>query len=39
VIRNRLKEYNQKTLPVLQFYRDKGIYVEVDGTARMAAGA
>jgi adenylate kinase len=33
VIRNRLKEYNQKTLPVLQFYRDKGIYVEVDGSA------
>lgn len=32
VIRNRLKEYNEKTLPVLQFYRDKGIYVEVDGT-------
>lgn len=33
VIRNRLREYNQKTLPVLQFYRDRGIYVEVDGTA------
>lgn len=33
VIRNRLKEYNLKTLPVLQFYRDRGIYVEVDGTA------
>ncbi|MEI6195718.1 MAG: adenylate kinase [Verrucomicrobiota bacterium] len=33
VIRNRLREYNQKTLPVLQFYRDKGVYVEVDGTA------
>ncbi len=33
VIRNRLKEYNDKTLPVLQFYRDKGIYIEVDGTA------
>jgi adenylate kinase len=32
VIRNRLKEYNQKTLPVLQFYRDRGIYLEVDGT-------
>ena len=32
VIRNRLREYNQKTLPVLQFYRDKGIYTEVDGT-------
>lgn len=31
VIRNRLREYNDKTLPVLQFYRDKGIYVEVDG--------
>ena len=37
VIRNRLKEYNQKTLPVLQFYRDKGIYVEVDGTTEVAA--
>jgi adenylate kinase len=32
VIRNRLNEYNEKTLPVLQFYRDKGIYIEVDGT-------
>jgi adenylate kinase len=33
VIRNRLREYNEKTLPVLQFYRDRGIYMEVDGTA------
>jgi adenylate kinase len=32
VIRNRLREYNEKTLPVLQFYKDKGIYLEVDGT-------
>ena len=32
VIRNRLKEYNEKTLPVLQFYQDKGIYLEVTGT-------
>ena len=32
VIRNRLREYSEKTLPVLQFYKDKGIYVEVDGT-------
>ena len=32
VIRNRLREYNDKTLPVLQFYKDKGIYLEVDGT-------
>ena len=33
VIRNRLKEYHEKTLPVLQFYKDKGIYFEVDGSA------
>lgn len=32
VIRNRLKEYDQKTLPVLQFYRDKGICRDLDGT-------
>lgn len=32
VIRNRLKEYNEKTLPVLQFYKDKGIYIEIEGT-------
>lgn len=31
VIRNRLKEYNDKTLPVLNFYKDKGLYNEVDG--------
>lgn len=31
VIRNRLREYNEKTLPVLRFYRDKGIYKEVNG--------
>ena len=37
VIRNRLKEYNQKTLPVLQFYRDRGIFVEVDGAADIPA--
>lgn len=35
VIRNRLKEYNEKTLPVLQFYREKGIYREIDGTAKI----
>ncbi len=32
VIRTRLKEYNEKTLPVLQFYKERGIYSEVDGT-------
>ncbi len=31
VIRTRLREYNEKTIPVLQFYKDKGIYKEVDG--------
>jgi adenylate kinase len=30
VIRNRLKEYNEKTLPVLQFYEDKGVHFEVN---------
>ncbi len=32
VIRNRLREYHEKTLPVLQFYRDKGQQHDVDGT-------
>jgi adenylate kinase len=32
VIRNRLREYNQKTLPVLDFYREKGNYQRVNGS-------
>jgi adenylate kinase len=32
VIRNRLKEYSEKTLPVLQFYKDKGVHHDVDAT-------
>lgn len=32
VIRNRLKEYNEKTLPVLKFYKDKGLQFDVDAT-------
>ena len=32
VIRTRLKEYSEKTLPVLGYYKDKGIYTKVDGT-------
>lgn len=32
VIRNRLREYHEKTLPVLQFYRDKGQQHDVDGS-------
>lgn len=31
VIKNRLKEYEQKTLPVLQFYKDQGIHGAVNG--------
>ncbi|MCX6272173.1 MAG: adenylate kinase [Bacteroidetes bacterium] len=31
VIRNRLREYTEKTMPVLQFYKDKGIFFEVEG--------
>lgn len=31
VIRNRLREYHDKTLPVLKFYKDKGIYFGVKG--------
>jgi len=31
VIRNRLKEYYDKTLPVLKFYKDKGIYFPING--------
>jgi adenylate kinase len=32
VIRNRLSEYHDKTLPVLQFYRDKGQQHDINGT-------
>ncbi len=32
VIRNRLKEYHDKTLPVLRYYKEKNIYSSVDGT-------
>ena len=31
VIRNRLKEYYDKTLPVLQFFKDRGIHFSIDG--------
>ncbi|MFP4540378.1 MAG: adenylate kinase [Opitutales bacterium] len=32
VIRNRLREYREKTLPVLNFYRERGICHDIDGT-------
>lgn len=31
VIKNRLREYEKKTLPVLQFYKDEGVHDAVDG--------
>ena len=37
VIRNRLREYHEKTLPVLQFFRERGVCHDVDGTASIGA--
>jgi adenylate kinase len=37
VIRNRLREYNEKTLPVLQYFKDRGLYREVDGKQTIEA--
>ena len=31
VIRNRLKEYNDKTLPILNFFKERKTYVSVNG--------
>ncbi len=30
-IQKRLKQYEDKTLPVADFYKEKGIYIEIDG--------
>ncbi len=35
VIRNRLREYNDKTLPVLHFYKEKGLCHDIDATAEI----
>ena len=32
VLEIRLKEYREKTLPVIEFYRKNGLLIEVDGT-------
>jgi len=37
VIRNRLKEYEEKTLPVLNFYKEKGNYISIDGNQQIEA--
>jgi adenylate kinase len=31
IIRNRLREYEDKTLPVLNYYKEKGNYIPIDG--------
>ncbi|NPA68202.1 MAG: adenylate kinase [Chlorobi bacterium] len=31
VIRNRLKEYKEKTLPVLEYYKERGLFYAVNG--------
>ncbi len=31
VIKNRLKEYEEKTAPVAQFYQDQGLYFPIEG--------
>lgn len=31
IIETRFKEFNSKTLPVIEYYRDQGLLVEVDG--------
>lgn len=33
VIQERLDEFNLKTTPVIDFYREQGLLVEIDGTA------
>jgi len=37
VIKNRLKEYKEKTLPVLNFYKEKGNYIRVNGAKSIEA--
>lgn len=32
ILRNRLKKFEDRTMPVINFYRDKGLLIEVDGT-------
>src|SRR5690606_16722217 len=34
-VRERLKEYNEKTAPILPYYREKGLLKEVDGMQSM----
>lgn len=36
VLNNRLEEFNTKTLPVIEFYKDQGMLIEIDGMPERA---
>ncbi len=36
-IRHRIEVYNQETAPLIEYYRDKGVLVEIDGTQPIEA--
>ena len=36
VIQKRLKEYNDKTLPLIDFYKDRGKYISIDGVGNIS---
>jgi len=36
VIQTRLEEYEQKTAPVADFYKEKGIYIDIEGTGNIS---
>ena len=35
IIQNRLKEYDNKTVPVISFYKEKNNYIGIDGTGKI----
>jgi len=37
ILEIRLEEYREKTLPVIDFYRDKGLLIDIDSTASKRA--
>ena len=37
ILKNRIAKFNSQTIPVIDFYRDKGLLIEVDGTKNREA--
>jgi adenylate kinase len=35
IIKNRFKEYEKKTIPVIEFYKEQGKYIQIDGTGEI----